>query len=118
SRTEKPLSTHHIHGSPVVYDSPNQGVLVYVWGENEVLRTFQYDPISHGFSGQPNARNVPGQSRAIGTMYASNDERDRDGMPGAMLSLSANGKIPGTAGLLGSLPSFLHRRVASCEVYV
>src|SRR5207249_5115877 len=62
SRTEKPLSTHHIHGSPVVYDSPNQGVLVYVWGENEVLRTFQYDPISHGFSGQPNARNEIGRA--------------------------------------------------------
>src|SRR5579863_4067499 len=30
----KEISTHHIHGSPVVYDSPNHGVLVYVWGEN------------------------------------------------------------------------------------
>ena len=115
SRTEKPLSTHHIHGSPVVYDSPNQGVLVYVWGENEVLRTFQYDPISHGFSGQPNARNVPGQSRAIGTMYASNDERDRDGMPGAMLSLSANGKNPGTAILWASLPPFLNANHGSVD---
>src|SRR5438552_4132737 len=115
SRPEKPLSTHHIHGSPVVYDSPNQGVLVYVWGENEVLRNFQYDPISHGFSGQPNARNVPGQSRAIGTMYASNDERDRDGMPGAMLSLSANGKIPGTANLWASLPPFLNANHGSVD---
>ena len=102
----KSISTHHIHGSPVVYDSPNQGVLVYVWGENELLRAFTYDPSTHRFPGQPNARNAQGQSTAIGSMYASNDERNRDGMPGAMLSLSADGKKPGTAILWASLPPF------------
>jgi hypothetical protein len=102
----KSISTHHIHGSPVVYDSPNHGVLVYVWGENEVLRAYQYDPISHSFPGQPNGRNAQGQSLAVGAMYASNDERNRDGMPGAMLSLSADGKIAGTAILWASLPPF------------
>jgi hypothetical protein len=102
----KSISTHHIHGSPVVYDSPNQGVLVYVWGENEVLRVYKYDPASHRFPGQPNGRNEQGQSAAIGAMYASNDERNRDGMPGAMLSLSADGKKPGTAILWASLPPF------------
>ena len=102
----KSISTHHIHGSPVVYDSPNQGVLVYVWGENEVLRAYKYDPALHRFSGQPNARNAQGQSTAIGTMYASNDERNRDGMPGAMLSLTADGKKLGTAILWASLPPF------------
>jgi hypothetical protein len=100
------ISTHHIHGSPVVYDSPNHGVLIYVWGENEVLRAYQYDPGTHRFPGQPNARNAPGQSLAIGVMYTSNDVRDRDGMPGAMLSLSANGKQLGTAILWASLPPF------------
>jgi hypothetical protein len=102
----KEISTHHIHGSPVTYDSPNHGVLVYVWGENEVLRGYQYDPGGHNFPGQPNARNVEGASMAIGTMYASNDERGRGGMPGAMLSLSANGKQPGTAILWAALPPF------------
>ncbi len=99
-------STHHIHGSPVFYDSPNRGVLVYVWGENEVLRVYQYDPGHHTFPGQPNKRNVEGVSPAIGTMYASNDVRERNGMPGAMLALSANGKQLGTAILWASLPPF------------
>lgn len=100
------VSTHHIHGSPVVYDSPNHGVLVYVWGENEVLRAYAYDPVAHRFPGQPNVRNTPGQNIAMGTMYASNDVRDRNGMPGAMLALSANGKQLGTAILWASLPPF------------
>ena len=100
------VSTHHIHGSPVTYDSPNQGVLVYVWGENELLRGYQYDPVSHGFPGQPNARNAEGVSAAIGSMYASNDQRDHNGMPGAMLALSAAGKQVGSAILWASLPPF------------
>jgi len=102
----KEISTHHIHGSPVFYDSPNNGVLVYVWGENEVLRGYRYDPLNHNFPGQPNARNVEGQSAAIGTMYASNDQRTRNGMPGGMLALSADGRRPGTAILWVSLPPF------------
>jgi hypothetical protein len=107
SRAEKPtVSTHHIHGSPVTYDSPNQGTLVYVWGENDVLRGYQYDPVAHNFPGQPNAQNVPGTSIAIGSMYASNDVLDRNGMPGAMLALSAHAKQPGTPILWASLPPF------------
>jgi hypothetical protein len=111
----KSISTHHIHGSPVVYDSPNQGVLVYVWGENEPLRAYKYDQVSHRFPGQPNGRNATGQSAAIGAMYASNDERNHDGMPGAMLSLSAHGKKPGTALLWASLPPFGNANHGSVE---
>jgi hypothetical protein len=111
----KEISTHHIHGSPVVYDSPNHGVLVYVWGENEVLRGYQYDPVNHDFPGQPNARNVEGQSLAIGLLYASNDVRVRNGMPGAMLALSAEGKQPGTAILWASLPPFGNANNASVD---
>ncbi len=102
----KEVSTHHIHGSPVTYDSSNQGVLVYVWGENEVLRAYQYDPATHTFPGQPNKRNLEGVSIAIGSMYASNDQRARNGMPGAMLALSADAKQAGTAILWASLPQF------------
>ena len=102
----KEVSTHHIHGSPVTYDSLNQGVLVYVWGENEVLRAYQYDPATHSFPGQPNKRNLEGMSIAIGSMYASNDQRPRNGMPGAMLALSADAKQAGTAILWASLPQF------------
>jgi hypothetical protein len=112
------LSTHHIHGSPVVYDSPEHGPLVYVWGENDVLRAYRYDPTSHTFPGQPNLRNQPGIPLARGTVFASNDVPDRSGMPGAMLSLSANGKTPGTAILWASLPPFLNanRQVVEGEL--
>jgi len=82
------------------------GVLVYVWGENELLRCYEYDPGSHSFSGQPNTRNAEGTSAAIGSMYASNDQRDHDGMRGRCLSLSANGKQVGSAILWASLPPF------------
>jgi hypothetical protein len=111
----KEISTHHIHGSPVVYDSPNHGVLVYVWGENDVLRAYRYDPAAHNFPGQPNTRNAEGTPIAHGTLFASNDIRDRNGMPGAMLSISADGKKPGTAILWASLPPFLNANRQTVE---
>lgn len=103
----KEISTHHIHGSPVVYDSPQHGVLVYVWGENDVVRVYAYDAVAHVFPGQPNQRNQPGTPLARGTVFASNDIPDRRGMPGGMLSLSANGKTAGTAILWASFPPYL-----------
>ena len=100
------VSTHHIHGSPVVYDSPQHGPLVYVWGENNVLRAYRYDPATHSFPGQPNQRNAEGNAIAHGSVFASNDDTEHAGMPGAMLSLSADGKTPGTAILWAALPPF------------
>jgi len=102
----KEVSTHHIHGSPVAYASPNHGPLVYVWGENNVLRAYQYDPAAHNFPGQPNQRNAEGAALAHGTLFASNDSPQRRGMPGAMMSLSADGQTSGTAILWASLPPF------------
>ena len=108
SANNEEISTHHIHGSPVVYTSPQHGVLVYVWGENDVLRAYAYDATSHSFPGQPNQRNLPGTPIARGAIFASNDILPRNGMPGAMLSLSANGQTPGTALLWASFPPFLN----------
>ena len=114
----KEFSTHHIHGSPVVYDSPQHGPLVYVWGENDVVRVYRYDPATHSFPGQPNQRNQPGTPVARGAVFASNDIKDRLGMPGGMLSLSANQKTPGTAILWASFPPFLNanRQVVEGEL--
>lgn len=111
----KEISTHHIHGSPVTYDSPSHGVLVYVWGENNVLRAYVYDPVAHNFPGQPNIRNAEGTAIARGALFASNDLRDRNGMPGAMLSLSADGKKPGTAILWASLPPYRNANLQTVE---
>jgi hypothetical protein len=102
-------NNHHIHGSPVAFDSPEHGPLVYVWGENDVLRAYVYDPASHRFPGQPDSEGQPvepGTPTAIGTTIASRDVADHYGMPGAMLSLSANGKTPGTGIVWASFPPY------------
>jgi hypothetical protein len=69
---------HHIHGSPIVWHRPN-GIRVYVWGENDFLKAFSLDS-SGKFSPQPIAKS---------TVVAP------AGMPGGMLSLSANGTQSG-----------------------
>jgi outer membrane protein assembly factor BamB len=62
---------HHLHGSPVYWLGP-QGLRLYVWGENDVLRSFTIDP-----SGKLAAT-------AMGKVVAP------EGMPGGMLSISTN----------------------------
>jgi hypothetical protein len=51
-------ATHHIHGSPVAWQNGPGKALVYVWGENDVIRAYSYAmrlpglPLSGGFSTQ------------------------------------------------------------------
>jgi len=63
---------HHIHGSPVVWISRARGPRIYVWPEEDHLKTFSYDPQTkinpHPVKGMKNAK----------------------GMPGGILSISAN----------------------------
>jgi Legume lectin domain len=100
------LNNHHIHGSPVVFDSPEHGPLVYVWGENDALRAYSYDSVSHEFPGQPGPTGGQGVPTAMGTTIASRDRADHFGMPGAMLSVSANGKTPGSGIVWASFPPY------------
>lgn len=104
--TRPNTNTRHIHGSPVLWDSPEHGPLVYVWGENDVLRAYSYDAASGQFPNQPDANGGQGQPVAKGAIYASNDMPARDGMPGAMLSVSADGQTPGSGIVWASLPPF------------
>jgi uncharacterized protein (TIGR03437 family) len=76
---------HHIHGGPLYWDGP-LGACVYVWPENDFFKAYRFNdglfqttPISVSTTTAPG--NVPGGSV---------------GMPGGMLSLSANGSTPGT----------------------
>jgi hypothetical protein len=64
---------HHVHGSPVYYEPLSR---LYLWGENDVLKAFTIDRTTGHFSQMPVAT---GQTVAP------------SGMPGGMLSLSANG---------------------------
>ncbi len=70
----------HIHGSPIYYNSPVNGPSIYVWSEQDNLKVFKFTGSS--FQTTPlaySATTVPG------------------GMPGAMLSISANGSAAGSA---------------------
>lgn len=90
--------THHLHGSPVSWNSPDRGPLVYCWGENGNLRAWSI--------------------KADGTLtylacsaeWASADVPDdpvggpKGGMPGGMLSLSANGTVRHTGVVWATIP--------------
>lgn len=76
---------HHIHNTPVFWTSPNLGGLVYIWGENALLRAMTFD--GRRFSEQPIAR---------GNATPSSTTPGVGGMPGGMISLSANGSVPRT----------------------
>ncbi len=78
----------HIHGSPVYWNSPALGPLVYVWGEDDALKAFQQTG-----TGLFNITPV-----AIGPDVAPT------GMPGAILSISANGNSAGTGIVWAALP--------------
>ncbi len=69
---------HHIHGSPVYWNSAERGPLVYVWPEQTRLKAFKYDPVTH-FQKKPVLRGPKAPM----------------GMPGGFLSISANGDRDG-----------------------
>jgi hypothetical protein len=72
--------THHMHSTPVVFESASQGTLIYCFGENGNLRAFRVNPdgsLTFLANGAEQA--------------SANSPRNPGGMPGAMLALSANG---------------------------
>jgi hypothetical protein len=85
--------TYHIHGTPVYMERAASGLL-FVWGENERLKAYNY---SFG-----NKRIT--SFRAEGTQFASGNMVAPGGMPGGRLVVSSNGKTPGTAVVWGVYP--------------
>jgi hypothetical protein len=83
---------HHIHGSPAFWGSSptnlQHGVL-YVWPERDHLKAFSYT-------------RTPGQHGAFATKPIARGPEAGRGMPGGMLSISADGSNPGI--LWASLP--------------
>jgi len=73
-------ATLHIHGGPVYWDSNSSGPLVYVWGENDFLRQFQFN----------------GSTFNTSAIHTSTMTAATCGMPGCMLSVSANGAATGS----------------------
>jgi Malectin domain len=80
-------STGHIHGGPVYYNSSSQGPLIYVWSENDFMHEFKF-----------NGSTFPSTSP-----FASSSMHDAEcGMPGVMMSVSANGNNDSTAIVWGN----------------
>jgi hypothetical protein len=79
---------HHIHGSPVHWKGP-MGTWIYLGGEADNLRAYAFN--GNGFDHRPASVST------ITTPAAS--------MPGAIMSLSANGAEPGTGILWASFPA-------------
>jgi hypothetical protein len=82
--------SYHIHGTPVYMERANSG-LVFVWGENERLKAYNYDFAT---------RRIASFS-AQGTQVASGND---PGMPGGRLVVSSDGTNPGTGIVWGAYP--------------
>jgi len=83
--TDDPMHTHHIHGGPVYWNGPN-GPCIYIWPENDNMHTYQF---------------AGGKFQTTPTSSCSTIS---PGMPGGMLSVSANGNTPGTGIVWASHP--------------
>ena len=82
--------SYHIHGTPVYMERANSGIL-FVWGENERLKAYNYDFATKRIA----------SFRAQGTQVASGND---PGMPGGRLVVSSNGTTPGTGVVWGMYP--------------
>jgi outer membrane protein assembly factor BamB len=79
------VGTSHIHGGPIYFDSDVNGPSTYVWGENDVLRGFQFNTTTGLLTTTPFAQSTM-------TAPASNND---GAMPGGFLAISANGNSNG-----------------------
>jgi hypothetical protein len=84
---------HHIHGTPVFLRMANHGN-VYIWGENERVKVYNYNFANQRIDAFRNQ----------GTVYSSAGKPPPGGMPGGMLALSSNGTKAGTAVLWATIP--------------
>lgn len=79
---------NNIHSSPTWWEGPN-AAYVYVWGESDYLRQYELDGANQQFK-LPAKANSPTKAPI--------------GMPGGFLSVSADGKKPGSGILWASHP--------------
>lgn len=72
----------HIHGSPVWWDGPG-GPYIYIWNENDFGRGYSFNKATGLFN--------TAQTAQLTTLI-----KPPNGMPGGIMSLSANGNTAGT----------------------
>jgi hypothetical protein len=85
--------THHLHGNPVVWDSVDRGPLVYCWGENGNLRAWSLNPDG----------SLTYLARSTETASPQSPVPP-GGMPGGMISLSADPTAPHTGVVWATVP--------------
>jgi hypothetical protein len=85
--------SYHIHGTPVYMEQANSGI-IYVWGENERLKAYNFNFATKRITG----------FRAEGAQLASGNMPAPGGMPGGRLVVSSNGTMPGTGVVWGAYP--------------
>jgi hypothetical protein len=86
--------SHHIHGTPVYMERAASG-FVFVWGENERLKAYNYNFATRRIT----------SFRAEGTQFASGNMDAPGGMPGGRLVVSSNGTVANTAVVWGVYPT-------------
>jgi hypothetical protein len=94
-------STLHIHGGPVFFNGGSSAQYVYVWGENDYLRAYQYsNPLNAYPAGGHGSTH---QAVPIGGLFNSTAVAHStmtvpqvgSGMPGGFISTSSNGTANG-----------------------
>jgi F5/8 type C domain len=88
SLSPRPSNTHHIHNSMVTWAS-SAGTNVYVWGENDFLRAYRFNA---------------GTQRIDTPNFATGMVLPPVGMPGGMMTLSADGSSTSTGILWATIP--------------
>jgi hypothetical protein len=87
--------SYHIHGTPVYMEDDNGGY-IYVWGENERLKAYNYDFATKRIASY----------RAQGRRFASGENMEAPGgMPGGRLVVSSNGTTANTGVIWGAYPT-------------
>ena len=87
----------NIHGSPVMWRDQDHKLRMYIWGEEDYLRAFQFDGRKFVGAGKSTFPAPP------------------KSMPGGMLTLSANGSTAGSAILWASVPVKDDANIATVE---
>jgi hypothetical protein len=86
--------SHHIHGTPVYMERATSGI-VYLWGENETLKAYNFDFATRRIT----------SFRGQGTQLASGNMDAPGGMPGGRLVVSSNGTVARTGVVWGVYPT-------------
>jgi hypothetical protein len=86
--------SYHIHGTPVYMELARSGI-VYLWGENERLKAYNFDFATKRIT----------TFRGQGTQVASGNMAAPGGMPGGRLVVSSNGTVPRTGVVWGVYPT-------------